>query len=198
MALAYAGIRYELREVVLRNKPEELLRLSPKATVPVLVLEGVRVMEESLDILHWALNRSDPAGWLDLTPAEKDVATRWAEQNDGSFKQSLDRYKYSIRFPDASQEAYRNEALPFLNELDRALGSGPFLFGGVMRWIDVALFPFIRQFAHVDREWFDAAPYSNLRRWLDAHLESSLFKSVMKKYGAWQPGNEAIYFEPSA
>lgn len=179
MALVYAGIGFELREVSLKDKPPEMLAASAKGTVPVLVLPGGQVLDESLQIMRWALACSDPDQWIDA--ADTEVLERLLEENDGPFKHWLDRYKYADRHPEHTEAWYRDQALPYLQRLNGMLERNDWLLGAHMKLADVALFPFIRQFAMVDREWFDRAGLDALRRWLDRLLGHELFISVMKK-----------------
>ena len=180
MALHVSGIEVEHREIVLRAKPEAMLDASPKGTVPVLVLDDGRVIDESLDIMRWALRQNDPEGWL--TGTEHALI----ETNDGPFKHHLDRSKYSTRHGSDPAE-HRAAALAILAELDHRLQHQAHLHGEQRKFTDIAVFPFIRQFAHADREWFDAQPVPALRRWLDAHVESELFTAIMVKHTAWEP-----------
>jgi glutathione S-transferase len=186
MALAYAGIAVELREVLLRDKPQEMLAASPKGTVPVLVLPDGPVIDESVDIMLWALSRSDPDNWL-APPARGDAAS-WIGANDGDFKTWLDRYKYADRHPDHPPTWYRGQAAAHLARLDAVLADNRWLHGERRGLADAALFPFIRQFAMVDFAWFSGGPCSHLLRWLQAWLEDPLFLGVMHKYPRWQPG----------
>ncbi|MBN0988677.1 glutathione S-transferase [Amphritea pacifica] len=200
LAVVYSGIVVELREVVLKNKPAELLQASPKGTVPVLVLpassekEG-RVIDESRDIMRWALRLNDPENWL----CADDPDRLWQrealiQENDAVFKQHLDRYKYFERYPEHPQHYYREQCETTLVKFERLLQQHDFLTGDHCRLADMAIFPFIRQFAHVDREWFYNAPYPSLQRWLDHHLQSPLFIEAMKKYRQWQEGTEPQLF----
>ena len=193
MALMVAGITVELREVKLANKPPELLAISPKATVPVLQVDSSTLLEESLDIMHWALAQNDPEGWL--AGNDKDLIAR----NDGAFKHHLDRYKYPTRYPEeaAGDEAtfrydHRGHRLKILGELNDRLQSQPFLNGNARSLVDIAIFPFIRQFANTDRDWFDEQPLQPLQEWLEAHLASDLFASIMGKYTPWAAGDETV------
>ncbi len=190
MALAYAGIRVELREIKLTNMPPELKELSPKATVPVLRTVDGMVFEQSLDIMYWAVSVSDPEQWLPENPASKDLIA----QNDEEFKPLLDSYKYADRFPQLSQTKHRNIAEFFLGLLEDKLTTQPFLTGERKTICDVAIMPFIRQFAAVEPKWFEQSRYVRVRVWLDRQLESELFQAVMKKYVFWQPGDTAVYF----
>lgn len=199
MALVYAGINFEIREVVLRAKPPSLLDLSAKATVPVMRLDD-RVLEESLDIMNWALEQQDIDGWLDYDETIVASMRSLVEDCERSFKPQLDRYKYSDRHPELTQQQHRTLAEVFINQLDARLlqqqaSGNAYLFGPTPGYADVAIFPFIRQFAHVDIDWFKTSPYRSLQHWLDHFLNSELFRLVMKKYPAWQEGDSPTYFE---
>jgi len=179
MALKYAGIDVEIREISLRDKPKHLLAISPKATVPVLVLADGTVIDESLDIIDWALAQSDTAGWL----TEKPTARALIAENDTSFKKILDAYKYPERNPDKTQEAHRADGEVFLQKLETQLAAHPGLVGALPTLADIAIFPFIRQFRGVDIPWFETtAPYPKLNHWLTTLMESELFKSIMQKH----------------
>jgi glutathione S-transferase len=190
MALLYASINLELREVLLKAKPEKMLAISSKGTVPVLELADARVLDESYDIIRWALEQSDPQNWLsaDLDSAISDLIAR----NDGQFKTDLDHYKYWERFPAESQEQYRGRGELFLAELEVLLTRQPYLLAERITLADIALFPFIRQFAYVDKDWFDQSPYPKLRAWLEQLLMSELFLAAMKKSPPWQDGDSPI------
>lgn len=182
MALKYAGIQVEQREIEFSNKPQSMLLVSPKGTVPVLCVDGL-VLDQSLDIMRWALEKSDPNGWRDL---DEEVSQAWIEKNDGPFKALLDQYKYPNRFPDLSQEDVLNRAIELmLKPMESVLQSSKYLMGNEMSLVDVAIFPFIRQFAAVDRQRFEALPFTSVKTWLNQHLESALFNSVMDKHPAW-------------
>ena len=189
MALAYSAIRVEVREIKLSNMPQEFLDLSPKATVPVLRLGDGTLFEESLDIMHWALSIADPQQWL-LDDSNSQELIR---QNDEVFKPLLDAYKYADRFPQLSQQQHRNGAENFLHQLEDKLGQHPFLVSERITITDVAIMPFIRQFAGVEPKWFEQCEYTGVRRWLNQQIDSDLFKSVMSKLAFWQPGDDAIY-----
>ncbi len=190
MAIRASGIPVELREVVLKNKPEALIKASAKATVPVLVLADGRVIDESLDIMHWALQQHDPEQWL-VSPS--DEALSLIQHNDTTFKSHLDYYKYFDRHPEHDQLYYRQQGETFLASLEQRLQQQPFLFArpGIA---DVAIFPFIRQFAYVDINWFNQAPYPALQQWLQHWLDSEVFSSSMQKYPAWQEGDALTIF----
>ncbi|PPC99139.1 MAG: glutathione S-transferase [Methylotenera sp.] len=179
MALKYAGIAIEIREISLRDKPAHLFAVSPKATVPVLVLLDGAVLEQSLDIMHWALQQRDIDGWL---LADSEQTQQLITENDTSFKQALDRYKYAIRFPEQSMEDYRSQGEAFLAKLEQRLTQTNFLMGEQVSLADIAIFPFIRQFSAVDADWFASTPYVRLKAWLSLLVESELFNSIMGKY----------------
>ena len=182
MALRYAAIDVEIREIVLRDKPRHMLEISPKGTVPVLVLADGRVIDESLDIMRWALCQHDPDGWLH----EEARALALIDDNDGPFKTALDRYKYADRHPENPAAVWRAMGETFLQELEDHLQQQSGLLGPATSIADVAIFPFVRQFAMVDSGWFAAAPYPALRSWLERWLASALFLDVMQKQPPWQ------------
>ncbi len=190
MALWIAGITVELREVKLANKPPELIESSQKATVPVLVLPDGTVIDESIDVMRWALARNDPEGWLAGDDAELLATIA------GPFKHHLDRYKYPNRYDDCDPEPHRAAGYDILLQLEARLETQPQLCGDSRTLADVASFPFIRQFANHDRKWFDAQPIPKLQRWLAGHLESGLFLGVMLKFAPWKASDEVILFGP--
>ena len=180
MALRYAGVAVETVEVTLRQKPAVLLAVSPKATVPVLVTVDGKVIDQSLDIMQWALRQNDPDGWLGADASIE--ANRWIALNDDSFKRLLDRYKYAPRHPELTPAEHRSRALDsMIRPMEAQLQKARWLLGPQMSIADVALFPFVRQFAGVDRAWFDAQPLPALHAWLAHWLDSSLFNAVMQK-----------------
>ena len=194
MALLSSGQRCALREVVLRDKPPELLEASPKGTVPVLVLPDGSVIDESYAIMKWALAGNDPDGWL--SPALGSVAeidTLIAE-NDDDFKHHLDRYKYPDRYEGADALFHRREGLRFLESLEDRLFKSAFLSGSHMTLADAAIAPFVRQFAHTDKDWFDGQDLPRLQGWLQGILDSPVFQTVMRKYPAWQQGDQEPLF----
>jgi glutathione S-transferase len=176
LALASAGQQVVLREVVLRDKPEAFLAASPSATVPCLV--GDEVLDESLDVMRWALAQHDPEGWLDMPGA----GWAWIERADGPFKSALDRTKYAVRYPEIDAGEQRALAGVFLAELDRQIDQWIFERATIA---DYAILPFVRQFAFIDKAWFDAQPWPALQRWLECFLASERFSSVMTKYPQW-------------
>lgn len=192
LAIACAQISVELREVELRNKPDAMLLASPKGTVPVLRLENGDVIDESLDIMFWALQQHDPEHWLandGLAQARQLI--KW---NDGEFKYYLDRYKYADRYPALSELEYRQQGELFLVELERQLNQHPYLCGDHFALADAAILPFIRQFAAIDSAWFGVSAYPALRQWLHQFLASRLFDKVMTNYLIWKPNDPASFF----
>ena len=182
LALAISETPYALREVHLARKPDAMLEASPKGTVPVLVLADGSVIEESSQIMRWALGRNDPEGWL-----ERDDAAL-IERNDGPFKHDLDRYKYPERH-DSDALAHRQRGMEFLSLLDARLSDHGYLCGAKRGIADAAIVPFVRQFAAVDSDWFAAQPIPCLQEWLAEYLASPLFATVMLRVAPWSPGD---------
>ncbi|VVO43245.1 glutathione S-transferase [Pseudomonas fluorescens] len=181
MALRYSGVVVDIVEVSLKAKPAEMLALSSKGTVPVLSVDG-QVIDESLSIMRWALAQNDPQDWLlKDDPVGQQRIAELIEANDQVFKLQLDRYKYAERYPEQPMAIYRAEGEVFLRQLDELLQGREYLLANHPSLADVALMPFVRQFAHVDREWFAQTPYLRLQGWLQRFLESDLFTSVMAK-----------------
>lgn len=185
LALAISETPYVLREVVLARKPEAMLEASPKGTVPVLVLANGTVIDESIEIMRWALAQNDPEGWLD----RDDAAL--IERNDGPFKHDLDRYKYPDRH-DSDAMAHRERGMEFLSLLDERLSHDAQLCGSTRGIADAAIMPFVRQFAAVDRDWFAGQPIPHLQKWLAEHLASPLFAAVMARFDPWSPGDPVV------
>ena len=178
MALRYSGVPLTTVEVSLKAKPADMLAASPKGTVPVLVCADGRVIEQSLEIMRWALAQNDPDDWL---KGSHPLIEQLIDENDSLFKVQLDRYKYAIRYPEYPMEHYRAQGEQFLLRLETLLKQSTYLTGDSLSLADVALAPFVRQFAHVDRDWFTQAPYPLLRAWLEQFLASALFTSVLGK-----------------
>lgn len=189
LAIQSSGQRVVLQEILLRDKPASFLAASAKGTVPVLQ-DGEAVIEESRDVMLWALARNDPEGWLDMP----DQGHTLIDTCDGPFKQALDHTKYAVRFPDRNEKAERAKAMVFLNELNDRLAKTAFLMGPKRTLADMAILPFVRQFANTDRNWFDAQRLDPLTVWLDAFLDSDQFRGVMKKYPPWQIGQDQVLF----
>ena len=185
MALLVSATPVRLREVVLRNKPEEMIAASSKATVPVLVLPDGQVIDESLAIMHWALERNDPENWLQGSAAE----TALIAEADGPFKENLDRYKYPTRYENVDPLDHRAAGQAFLEKLDGLIQPSGQLMGAKPTLADHAIFPFVRQFANNDRDWFDQLPLPALQKWLGDHLASPLFATTMVKYPQWVSGD---------
>lgn len=181
MGLIQSGISVELREIVLRDKPQEMLDASPKGTVPVLILPDGTVIDESLDIMLWALQQNDPDNWL----AHKEEALELIAENDGWYKKALDRYKYPSRYPDEDCSGAQNDVQKFFHKLNEKLEQSSYLITEHITLADIAIFPFIRQGSKVDEEWFSALGFTNLENWLKGLTESTLFKTVMHKYKPW-------------
>ena len=195
LALCQAGVPVELREVDLKRKPPALLAVSSAATVPVLDAGPGAVLVHSLDIMRWALAQSDGDRWL--ARGDAGLNQRLVDTNDGDFKHALDRYKYANRHPLRSQAAYRDEAVACLIEpLEAALARADYLGGSLPCWADVAVFPFVRQFAGVDPAWWREAPLPAMRRWLNGWQDSALFALCMHKYAVWTPSDEPTRFPP--
>lgn len=194
LALLASGQACELREVVLRDKPQALIEASPKATVPVLVLPEGQVIDESLAIMRWALERHDPLAWL--SPTQGDLAQMLAlvADNDTQFKPLLDRYKYPQRHGQTDGASARDAARPFIDGLQQRLAAAPYLFGHQAALADMALAPFMRQFAAVAPDWFAAQPWPHLQAWLQAWQDSALFTQAMPRFTPWQPGDAPVWF----
>ena len=192
LAVLFAGLQVELREVTLKNKPAPMLAISPKGTVPVLRLADGAVIDESRDIMVWAIEQQDPQGLLDATIL--DQANALIEQNDNDFKHWLDRYKYADRHVEMTQTEYRQRGEAFLQVLEALLERNAYLLGDDPTIADIGVMPFVRQFAHVDRDVFGQLPYPNLQRWLQHWLEHPLFLQTMIKLPVWQEGDDVVVF----
>ena len=189
LAIQSSGQQVALQEILLKDKPAPFLAASPKGTVPVVQDHG-SVIEESRDVMLWALNQHDPEGWLDMP----DHGHELIDTCDGPFKTALDHTKYAVRFPDRDEGAERANAMLFLNELNDRLAHSDFLMGTKRTLADMAILPFVRQFANTDRAWFDAQGLGPLTVWLDDFLTSDRFKSIMIKYPPWQAGQDQVLF----
>jgi len=187
LALAASGTACELREVVLARKPQALLQASPKGAVPVLVLPDGAVLEQSLDIMLWALRRNDPQQWLPTSAPEIDSAMALIAQCDGEFKANLDRYKYPNRYALADGLAHRSMGAQFLQTLNTRVEAHGFLHGDHFGLADAAIAPFVRQFAHTDPAWFASQPWPALQHWLTDFEESGLYVRTMDKFPVWAP-----------
>ena len=192
MAIHISDQRCELREVLLRNKPPSMLQYSAKGTVPVLILQDGKVIDESLDVIDWALNLNDPDDWQRSKDTKK--TKELIKINDGEFKYHLDRYKYSKRYDNEDPEFHRKKCLKFIESINNELNNSKYIFDDNISYADIVLLPFIRQFRIADIEWFDSLPYDNLKKWLSSFLNSSLLNSIMKKYDLWKEGDKSIVF----
>ena len=201
LALAVSGTVCELREVVLRNKPAELQQASAKATVPVLLLPGGEVLEQSLDIMRWALGQHDPFDWLVQQAGSIDEMHALIAVCDNEFKHHLDRYKYPNRHGNADPLPHRTQAARWLTQLNQRLGEpaeSNALLGRRPCLADMAIAPFVRQYAHTDQAWFDAQDWAALQSWLARFEVSPLFERIMQKYPPWQSGSTAVLFPAPA
>ena len=192
MAIHISDQRCELREVLLRDKPPSMLEYSAKGTVPVLILQDGKVIDESLDVIDWALNLNDPDDWQ--RSKDKEKTKELIKINDGEFKYHLDRYKYSKRYDNEDPEFHRKKCLKFIESVNNELNNSKYIFDDNISYADIVLLPFIRQYRIADIEWFDSLPYNNLKKWLSSFLDSSLLNSIMKKYDLWQEGDSLIIF----
>ena len=195
LGLSFAQLQVELREITLKHKPAQMLAISPKGTVPVLQLSDDVVIEESREIIVWALEQKDPQRLLDTKILYE--ANILIDKNDQEFKYWLDRYKYADRHLDMTQTEYRQRGEEFLQVLEELLTKNAYLLGSHVTLADIAIMPFVRQFAHVDRDVFYTLPYLNLQRWLTCWLEHPLFLQVMTKFEPWQEGDEVVTFPAS-
>lgn len=194
LAICYSQVEVELREVVLKDKPISLLAYSPKGTVPVLVTHDKTVIDESRDIMNWALLQNDRQDWLRAEqPQLQKQINLLIDENDNEFKVILDKYKYADRHPEYSKIEYREQGNRFLNQLELLLNLHNDLIDDNVSLADIAIVPFIRQFASVDKHWFEQSPYPKLRAWLTRHTGSALFTEIMYKFPQWEAGNKATY-----
>lgn len=194
LAIQSARFKCRLREVVLRDKPAEMLEISPKATVPVLHLNSGEVIDESLDVMRHVLGKADPESLLEPETGTLDDMLALIAACDGPFKHHLDRYKYPDRYEGAVAADHRTAATGFLVTLNERLTGSAQLFGDRVSLADLAIMPFLRQFANTDRAWFDTQPYPALQRWLGEHLESQRFKAIMPKFAQWKTGDSEPVF----
>lgn len=189
MSVLSARLEVELREIKLKEKPQAFLLASPSTTVPNLQL-GDLILDESLDIMYWALGQRDPQGLLNMP----DLGKTLIAQNDGPFKTALDHTKYAIRYPDLDPHFERMRASDFIHSLNTQLAKHSFLLANRPTLADIAIFPFVRQFAHIDRAWFDAQPWPHVVHWLDGFLQSADFQTAMAKTPVWQDGMQPNLF----
>jgi glutathione S-transferase len=194
MAIKYSQTVVQLREVKLSSKPQSMLDISPKGTVPVLQLPDNSILEESIDIIHWALSKYDPQDWsLCKVNTLRTRAMELILENDQVFKKHLDHYKYSDRYPEWPAEHYRNQGMEYLLQLERYLDQSRYLITDHISIADISIFPFIRQFAFVDKAWFEQTDLPRLKSWLQEFINSGLFISIMDKYPVWDKENAVIF-----
>ncbi|MDB4044092.1 glutathione S-transferase [Emcibacteraceae bacterium] len=189
LVLLSCQIKCELREVVLRNKPQQMVNISPKATVPVLELVDGVIIDESCDIIIWAVKKNDPNQWQPHLKQMEELV----KINDNQFKIHLDKYKYSSQNPELSKDVHRENCNFYLKLINEKLKGFNFLSADKQTVTDLSIFPFIRQFAFVDKDYFDKLPYPHLQKWLQYHLQSELFQNIMTKYDPWHEGQDIIY-----
>lgn len=204
LAIVAAGLKVEVRELVLRAKPAHMLEISPKGTVPVLWLQDGTVIDESLDVMRWAVGQKFPADWLVMNTEQQQQCDEWIALLDGEFKRNLDRYKYPHRYHvKTDTETYTCDPLEHRAVCESILAKwnavleqqGRYLFGQQPSFADYAILPFVRQFRIADQGWFDSVSgYDALKRWLDAFLESPALDQAMVKYSPWQPGDAPLTF----
>lgn len=187
LAIKASGVSVYLREILLRAKPAEFIRDSAKATVPVLKLSSGEVLEESIDIMHWALAQNDPNNWRDVLDTRNEYSTLFLDELDGTFKKNLDRYKYASRYGLESEDAlaFRDEGVKFLNKINDSLGSNPYLSGKQQGFLDVASLPFVRQFRIANPTWFDRQNWPHLHHWLQTFITSNQLSIIMEKLTPW-------------
>lgn len=194
LAIASSGQACELREIVLRDKPAEMLQASPKGTVPVLIDVDGRVIEQSLDIMMWALDKHDPWQWLAPEHGTRDAMHALIARCDGEFKQHLDRYKYPDRYAGVDGGEHRAAGMAFLLALNERLAVTPYLFGSRPNLADMAIVPFVRQYANTDKDWFDQQAWPALRAWLASIVDGPLFEHVLCKFPRWESGTDGVRF----
>ena len=193
MVIKSSQITVEIREIELKNKPREFLELSPKGTVPVLLTDSGQVLEESLDIINWALDCNDPNNLLSECNLSKSQFKELLKKLDDDFKINLDKYKYPNRYQGVDRNFNRDANLNFLENLDNLLKKSKYINCNHLTLIDYLIFPFIRQFRNVDENWFDCLNFKNLQKWLNNLMESEDFISIMKKYSVWNSNQIPIY-----
>ena len=188
MALSYSKVSVEVKEILLNNRPPELLAVSIKGTVPVLCINDTTVIDESLDIMKWALFQNDPNLWIHYN---KEMQFDIIEENDNKFKYWLDRYKYYDRYPENNRDYYRAKCDMYLTKLNQLLESNKYILTNKLLLVDVAIFPFIRQCANVDTDWFTGT-FPQTNNWLTLLIKSNLFLSIMHKYPEYQSGQKSL------
>ena len=193
LAIKASGLIVEIREVELKNKPKEFLNISPKATVPIVCISSKQIIEESLDIMEWALKINDPLKLLKNEKLNRIEIHSILNKLENEFKQNLDRYKYSSRFDLPNPNLYRDQNLQTLNEFNNLLQNNKGIYSSNLSLLDYAVFPFVRQFRNVNSVWFDSLELKFLQTWLYELIDSDEFSSIMKKYEIWKPNLKPIY-----
>ncbi|CAH6922203.1 Glutathione S-transferase [Vibrio chagasii] len=195
MGIALSKQQVLLREIVTKDKPSELLASSPKGTVPVLVLSDGKVIEQSLDVMMWALHQNDPHDLLrSSNPSLSEQIHQLIQQNDNEFIGHLEKYRASVRYRNDDIEQRRNLCEAFISELEAKLAHHDYFFGDSPSLADFAVMPFVSQFVRVEKKWFVQSEYQNVRRWLRSHLESKLYTQVMKQYPLWNDTKQDCLF----
>ncbi|GAA5131820.1 glutathione S-transferase [Thalassotalea piscium] len=197
IAIYRSSVPIELRDIVLKNKPKEMLLASPKGTVPTLVLPSGKVVDESLDVMLWALNTNDPYGLLGANKEQLHNMLTLIHRFDHEFKQALEQYKCAKRYHEANIEQCREKCELYIQEIEQRLNKGNYLINTEESLADIAILPFIRQFARVERQWYLQSPYPNLKKWLKHYLQSAMFTKVMAKYPLWKLSSEPVIFSGS-
>jgi len=191
MAIARSGVSCDMREINPKSMPQAMMDLSPKGSVPVVLLPEGKVLDESIDIMRWALGRNDPEGWLNHP---EDEVHKLIQINDEQFVQAVLQYKYPERYEDISVEKARDTGFEFLKDLEVRIAAKGFVIGETASLADIAIFPFLRKFALVDWMWFDDCGLIRLKIWLNYFMDSELFSVVMENYSPWQPGDPVDVF----
>ena len=194
LALRLCKIQCIIREISLKAKNSEFLSLSPKGTVPVLVLPNGEVLEESLDIIYWSLEQNDPSK-LKINNQLANETNKLIELFDTEFKFHLDRYKYSSRYNIKNSEVHRDKARDILVQINTMLEGNNYLWGNNISLLDISILPFVRQFRIADKEWFDDnLGLENVNNWLNTFLNSDLLASIMTKYKVWEKDDPITLF----
>ncbi|MDL5028239.1 glutathione S-transferase [Vibrio sp. TMPB1044] len=195
MGIALSQQKVLLREIVTKDKPSELLASSPKGTVPVLVLPNGQIIEQSIEVMNWALQQNDPQDLLrSNNPTLSEQVQQLIKTNDDDFIGHLEKYRASVRYRNIDVEQRRHACEVFISQLEARLTNQPYLFGETPSLADFAVMPFVSQFVRVEKKWFVQSDYQNVGRWLRAHLESKLYTQVMKQYPLWNETKQDCVF----
>ena len=191
MVLLHSKIQCEIREIKLSNKPKEMLAISPKGTVPVLILENGDILDESLGVMVWAIEQGN---LRNLFNSGKKEILDLIKINDGEFKDAIDRYKYSSLYPEKPMIEYRKMGELFLEKIESYLEKNKFIFGKNISLADLAIFPFIRQFCRVDIDWFNSSLFKKIKEWTLFFEGSENFIDIMRKIKPWTTGDKPTLF----